>query len=270
MNSNNYLSISEFAKLSGIKRKTLIYYDQIGLLTPEYTAENGYRYYDYSQIYTVNMINLFREIRMPLAEIKEHLQNSTPEQATVLLKRQQEMIQQKQDYYEEMAGMVDRHLASLEEYAKAERFTYSVVFYDQVPLFFNSKVYQASNFRASIPLSEMYQQSFAAGYQFLYPIGFMFKNTPSQSNMQIGEFSDVCPFIKVPNASDYRPAGDYLIYYFQGDMTKVINFDQMNAYLEEHHLKTKGDIYIDIILNGLSAQKFDDFLLKLLIEVVPI
>ena len=89
MNSNNYLSISEFAKLSGIKRKTLIYYDQIGLLTPEYTAENGYRYYDYSQIYTVNMINLFREIRMPLAEIKEHLQNSTPEQATVLLKRQQ-------------------------------------------------------------------------------------------------------------------------------------------------------------------------------------
>lgn len=42
---DNYLTISEFSKISEISRKTLIFYDNIGLFSPEYTASNGYRYY---------------------------------------------------------------------------------------------------------------------------------------------------------------------------------------------------------------------------------
>lgn len=270
MDTTNYLSISEFAKLSGIKRKTLIYYDQIGLLKPEYTAENGYRYYDYPQLYRVNMINLFREIKMPLAEIKEHLQNSTPEQAAFLLKRQREVIRQKQEYYEEMAGMVDRQLASLEEYAKADRLEFSIVSFDRVPLFFSSTVYQGSNFRASISLSQMYHESFNAGYRFIYPAGIVFKDEHNFSNMDFFENPKMQYYVKVPEAVEARPAGEYLICYFFGPIDQSDIFPQMLDYLKKKQLRVKGDIYIDVILNGLAAQKFDDFLLKLVVQVIPI
>lgn len=269
MDTSNYLSIGDFARLSGIKRKTLIYYDQIGLLAPVHTTEKGYRYYDYPQLYKVNMINLFKEIKMPLAEIKDHLQNSTPEKAAILLKRQRELIRQKQEYYEQMAGMVDRQLSSLEEYATADRLKFSIVHLEQQPLFFSSTAYQVSTFRASIPLSDIYQQSFAAGYEFIYPSGFMFENTSSLLDADVLYAANVHPYIKVPEAAEARPAGDYLICYFHGETYRAIVFQQMIDYIKQHHLIIQGDIYIDVILNGLSAQKFDDFLLKLIVQVRP-
>ena len=41
--------ISEFAKLCNVSRATLIYYDKIGLLSPQITGENGYRNYTIEQ-----------------------------------------------------------------------------------------------------------------------------------------------------------------------------------------------------------------------------
>lgn len=43
------LTIAQFAKLHNVNKRTLHYYDHIGLFSPAYKGENGYRYYDYSQ-----------------------------------------------------------------------------------------------------------------------------------------------------------------------------------------------------------------------------
>ena len=37
------LKISEFAKIAEVSRKALIFYDNIGVFSPIYTAPNGYR-----------------------------------------------------------------------------------------------------------------------------------------------------------------------------------------------------------------------------------
>lgn len=47
---DNLLSISDMAKLHGLTRPTLLYYDSIGLFSPVFTASNGYRYYSRVQI----------------------------------------------------------------------------------------------------------------------------------------------------------------------------------------------------------------------------
>jgi DNA-binding transcriptional MerR regulator len=73
------MKISEFAKVTGISRKNLIFYDKIGLLSPAMVDEqNNYRYYTYQQIDTVNVITVLREIGMPLKEIKAYLQERSP------------------------------------------------------------------------------------------------------------------------------------------------------------------------------------------------
>ena len=40
-----YLRTAAFAKLAGVNKKTLHYYDEIGLFRPAYVNEKGYRFY---------------------------------------------------------------------------------------------------------------------------------------------------------------------------------------------------------------------------------
>jgi len=63
-------SINQLAKLSGITTRTLRYYDEIGLLTPSRTRSNGYRVYGQYEVDLLQQILFYRELDMPLDEIK--------------------------------------------------------------------------------------------------------------------------------------------------------------------------------------------------------
>ncbi|GKX67068.1 MerR family transcriptional regulator [Inconstantimicrobium mannanitabidum] len=78
-NINKYFNTGEFAKLCNIKKQTLFHYDDIGLFSPEIKTENGYRYYSVQQFEVFNVILALKELKMPLKEIKEYMDNRTPE-----------------------------------------------------------------------------------------------------------------------------------------------------------------------------------------------
>lgn len=67
-------TVSEISKLFGISVRTLHYYDSIGLLKPTKLTESGYRLYDEQAIVRLQNILIFREIEIPLKEIKEILE----------------------------------------------------------------------------------------------------------------------------------------------------------------------------------------------------
>ena len=50
MNNERYITTGEFAKLTGVTKHTLFYYDKIGLFSPEIKKENGYRLYSFEQL----------------------------------------------------------------------------------------------------------------------------------------------------------------------------------------------------------------------------
>ena len=62
-------SIKKIADLAGVTTRTLRYYDEIGLLTPAGTGENGYRYYDQGNLMRLQQILFFRELDVPLDDI---------------------------------------------------------------------------------------------------------------------------------------------------------------------------------------------------------
>lgn len=63
------LTIGEFSRICFVTKKTLRHYDSIGLLRPEYTAENGYRYYTVAQLRTMLLINRLKSYGFSLPEI---------------------------------------------------------------------------------------------------------------------------------------------------------------------------------------------------------
>ena len=61
MNQERYIKTGEFAKLVGVTKHTLFYYDKIGLFSPEIKLENGYRFYSFDQLDVFDVIQTLRE-----------------------------------------------------------------------------------------------------------------------------------------------------------------------------------------------------------------
>ena len=67
----------QFARLHHLNKRTLHYYDDIGLFSPAYKGKNGYRYYTYQQSAELESILALRELNMSIGEIKEYLNRPT-------------------------------------------------------------------------------------------------------------------------------------------------------------------------------------------------
>lgn len=70
-------TVSKLAKLSGVSARTLRYYDQIDLLKPSYVNSSGYRIYGQEEVDLLQQILFYRELEMPLEEIKTILQSES-------------------------------------------------------------------------------------------------------------------------------------------------------------------------------------------------
>lgn len=68
------MQIKQFSSLTGVSVRTLHYYDEIGLLKPEYVDEhNGYRYYGEESLRRLSEILFYRELDFSLKSISEIL-----------------------------------------------------------------------------------------------------------------------------------------------------------------------------------------------------
>ena len=106
-------TVKEVSKLTGISLRTLHYYDEIGLFRPTEVKETGYRFYDDKAIDKLGQILVFRELDLPLADIKLIMDNPDLDRNTVLAK-QREMLCAK-------SQRIERIIASIDEMLKGDQ-----------------------------------------------------------------------------------------------------------------------------------------------------
>jgi len=66
-------TVKQLADISGVTPRALRHYHKIGLLKPTKLGENGYRYYGEEAAYRLQQILFYRELDMPLDEIRSIL-----------------------------------------------------------------------------------------------------------------------------------------------------------------------------------------------------
>ena len=75
MKDSRYFTPGELAKLLGISKQLLLYYDKNDIFSPEFVDENGYRFYVLSQYFTLQIIISLRKLDVSLKEIKAYLKS---------------------------------------------------------------------------------------------------------------------------------------------------------------------------------------------------
>lgn len=68
-------TVKEVSKITGVSIRTLRYYDEIGLLKPTKLTDSGYRLYDNKALEKLQEIMFFRELEIPLVDIKKIMEN---------------------------------------------------------------------------------------------------------------------------------------------------------------------------------------------------
>ena len=106
-------TVWKLAKLAGVTPRTLHYYDEIGLLHPSSKAENGYRCYDEGSLLRLQQILLYRELDLPLAEIKRVLDGESFD-ALDSLRGHQETLRQRIRRTERLIDSVDDTILFME------------------------------------------------------------------------------------------------------------------------------------------------------------
>ncbi|MEE1046964.1 MAG: MerR family transcriptional regulator, partial [Clostridia bacterium] len=91
------MNVSEFAKLTGVSVRTLHYYDEIGLLKPDFVDDNtGYRFYGEKAFSTMQEILFYRELDFSLKSIKEFITSPSHNKSEALKAQKQLLILKKQ------------------------------------------------------------------------------------------------------------------------------------------------------------------------------
>lgn len=91
-----YYRIGEISKIYGIGRDSLMYYEELGILTP-FRDKNGYRLYSISSIWKLNLIKELRSLNFPMKIIKEYLENRNIESTNNMLNEEIDLINNKID-----------------------------------------------------------------------------------------------------------------------------------------------------------------------------
>lgn len=102
-------TIKQVSDLTGISIRMLHYYDKIGLLKPSKTTDAGYRLYGDDSLEILQQILFFKELDIPLKEMKEILKSSHYDKKQALSK-QKDLLVLKRDRLNELIELVEKKL----------------------------------------------------------------------------------------------------------------------------------------------------------------
>ncbi|MFV0517730.1 MAG: MerR family transcriptional regulator [Aminipila sp.] len=265
INKYNYFTTGEFAKLCNVKKQTLFHYDDIGIFSPEFLGENGYRYYSYQQLEVFEVIAMLKEMDMPLKEIKRYLDSRTPEALILLLDEKKKEVEAKIKELEWLKAYLKMKTELTIEGLKAET---EKVFYVEMPeeyliaTEYNGKTDDKSIAAAII---QHYKYCHDLGMNMIHSIG----STVKTSNMPIRDvYSYAHIYTKVESQKyphiQIKPAGTYaVIYHKHGYNTAFESYKMLKENITENGYTIGEFFYEDTMLDELSMCGYDNYMIKI-------
>lgn len=108
--------VGELAKLYGLSSQTLHYYEEKGMLIPYRDTQNGYRYYDVTDLSRLGSIKKYRNANFSLGEGIELYQNSDGNEVAYQYQKQREKIWEEIQQKQYLLMQLDEHLSLYNRY----------------------------------------------------------------------------------------------------------------------------------------------------------
>ncbi|WP_096271614.1 MerR family transcriptional regulator [Paucisalibacillus globulus] len=265
-----YLSTGEFAKLCKVNKQTLIFYDQIGLLSPVVKNDKGYRFYSIHQLELFNVIDVLKDLDMSLKDIKQYTQNKSPEGFLKLMYKKKEEIAKKRQEIEMKERIIEAKIDIMEEALSTDFNQIRIEELPEATLYLSRNIENISNEEFVEVVSDFIDQLYKFNLDSGYPIGVITK----REQVLKGEFTNYSYlYIEQPSPKDGYPyfqavKGEFLIGYHVGD-DKTIHQTYERLFLEMDRLNlVLGDyVFEEYIYDTIVRNAEEEFVTKIMISV---
>ncbi|TQR20619.1 MerR family transcriptional regulator [Psychrobacillus vulpis] len=269
-NLRKYFTTGEFAKLCNVKKQTLFHYDEIGLLSPEIKSEKGYRYYSYHQFDVFNVIELLKEVDMPLKEIKLFLKNKTPSELIELLKGKSLEIKKKIENLHQIQKIIDTKI-ELTEFALTIDFSeIKIIEQEEDQLFLSGSILDCSDREFLNSVSQFIDYLYKNELDIGYPIGAIVSRE-KLLNEEYDNYSYL--YTKTRNNTEdisfyTKPKGLYVVAYHKGNDKNISKtYKKIMKFIDTHHIKLGNYSYEEYVLDEISVSGNDNYVTQIMIEV---
>lgn len=113
-NKELYFTTGELARLTGLSKQLLIFYDKKNFFTATSTGSNGYRYYLLSKYFQLKILITLRKMDIPLEEIYQYLQHGSDEFLLSIYKRKLSEYQEQMKQLQKKSQILEKRIQSME------------------------------------------------------------------------------------------------------------------------------------------------------------
>lgn len=267
MKKQKYFSSGEFAKLTGVNKRTLHYYNDIGLFQPEIIGENGYHYYSGTQFAQLELILILRRVGLSIEEIRNYLTGPSDDSFSQMMVKKKKLIDDSikqllsiQAFFEQKAdriqlGMQARH-GNIELCKLQER---KIILSSPITGAYNDEDFSvAAEF--SLRLKRLFSLYDSFGSRI--SVEALWQN----EFVQYDRYFSYCPEGSA-TYDEVLPEGTYLQAFCIGSWDRLPDiYRQILAYAEAHHIQLCGCAYEEG-LNEMSLSSMDDYITRITIAV---
>ena len=262
-----YYRIGEISKLYKISTDILRYYDKIGLMSPDFIGENGYRYYSKKQIWKLNNIRNLRNIGVGLEDIKEFLDERNINSANDIIEFQLEKVEDKIKKLTELKEELTSKLENIEFFKTFKDFNKPVLKFIPKRKFLRSKGNFKQDWEIDFELKILNEKT-------EYDNDFILTNneigaTLSKENFFKGEYLTFSEsFIINDVKGEIIPEGYFLTIVFKGKYDESYKYyNILKKYIEEKGLVVTGDIHEIYHIEIHITENEDEFITEIQIPV---
>jgi len=124
----NYYKISEISKLYDIGVDSLRYYERLGILTPKRDT-NGYRLYNLTDLYKLNIIRDLRALDFSMNQIKDYLDRQSLDNTLALLNQEQTLIENEIENLKIRHSIIQERIKDLQDSKEIETGNMNIKFF---------------------------------------------------------------------------------------------------------------------------------------------
>ena len=265
----NYFTTGEFAKLCGVNKQTLFYYDKEGIFSPDVVAENGYRYYSYNQIETFTVIAMLRDLGVHIKEIKDHMDNRSPEALINLMESKKREIDKKIKALNWSKSYIDNKIKLTKQGRDAD---IGVITIQNIKeRYMITSDYEGENNDKTIAkvLAEHIENCDNLGLYNACPIGATIPlSSVTDSGYDYSKFYTFVPGEDAFGKSITAPGGMHLVLYDNEGYKNICkNCQKLIDYAQQNRLELEDIFYEDVILDDLSTEGYYNYVVKLSIKI---
>lgn len=274
MKDSRYFTPAELAKLFGISKQLLLYYDKNDIFSPKFVDENGYRFYVLSQYFTLQIIISLRKLNVSLKEIKAYLKSKDINLLKEIYRNKQQEYKQQIEELLYLEKTMQQKIAFLNNIANLPLNQILLEIQEEECLYFSENIsfQQPIKQRMKTLANHMLPVFSYESFQE-YLMGFHYDSDEFFHGNRLTQYN---VFITANSKLDYtnpikviKEKGLYLCVYCNAHYGVVDTQikERIVKFIKQNNLRFHGGIYLFPLRNFWSTSKPKEELVKLCLRV---